>query len=268
MKAIMLKNALSTLQDLFGKRKQLKDNSLFNLLVPNEVKLYIFSFLTARELCTLALVCRDTKILAMDDSLWMRFFMKIDYIVENNFPPSARVCHSAVVYGERMYIYGGHVPDALNYIRDVKNDFYSYHFDTRQWALVEMAPGSERLPLKTEHTSVVYKNAMYMFGGYADSAVGYSDVAIYEYNFDTCMCSRIEAKGQAPPDRSAHTAVVYKDSMYVLGGWDGNVSNNDFYVFHFPSRVWEEVKYSGSPPPCVRSHSSVVYKDTMVVYET
>lgn len=142
----MLKNALATLQDLFGKRKQFKDNSLFNLLVPNEVKLYIFSFLTgllslfmcvlwlcnvvwcaglsftccmcivclvclapssacalvsniykARELCTLALVCRDTKILAMDDSLWMKFFMKIDYIVENNFPPSARVCHSAVV---------------------------------------------------------------------------------------------------------------------------------------------------------------------------
>jgi hypothetical protein len=39
--------------------------------------------------------------LSMDDSLWMRFFMKIDYIVDNNFPPPARVCHSAVVCLEK-----------------------------------------------------------------------------------------------------------------------------------------------------------------------
>jgi len=218
-----------------------------------------------KELCTLALVCRDIKILAMDDSLWMKFFMKIDYIADNLTPP-ARVCHSAVVYRDSMYIYGGHIPDALNYIRDVKNDFYGYNFETRQWSVVGLSTASERMPLKTEHTSVVYKNCMYMFGGYADSAVGYSDVAIYEYNFDSHTCSRIEAKGKAPPDRSAHTAVVYKDSMYVLGGWDGNMSNNDFYVFHFKSHTWEEVKYAGIPPPCVRSHSSVVYKDSMVVF--
>ena len=165
-----------------------------------------------------------------------------------------------------MYIYGGHTPDAKNYITDVKNDFYAYHFDTRQWTVVALAPASERLPLKTEHTSVVYKNSMYMFGGYADSAVGYSDMAIYEYNFDTRVCSRIDTKGKVPPDRSAHTAVVYKDSMFVLGGWDGSVSNNDFYVFHFRSHTWEVVSYSGTPPPCVRSHSTVIYKDSMVVF--
>lgn len=38
------------------------------------------------------------------------------------------------------------------------------------------------LPYKTEHTAVLYKNCMYLFGGYSGS-LGYRDTAIYEYNF-------------------------------------------------------------------------------------
>jgi len=69
-----------------------------------------------------------------------------------------------------------------------------------------------------------------------------------------------------PPDRSAHTSVVYKDNMYILGGWDGSVSNNDFYMYNFESRMWAEVEYTGISPPCIRSHAAVVYKDSMVVF--
>lgn len=165
-----------------------------------------------------------------------------------------------------MYVYGGHVPDALNFIRDVKNDFYSYHFGSKKWETIQPRNGSEPLPYKTEHTAVIYKNCMYLFGGYSNGNLGYRDVSIYEYNFDTRMCVRVEAGGVVPPDRSAHTAVVYKDNMYILGGWDGNVSNNDFYRFNFESRTWSEVESSGLPPPSIRSHSAVIYNDSMVVF--
>jgi len=51
-----------------------------------------------------------------------------------------------------------------------------------------------------------------------------------------------------------------------LGGWDGSVSNNDFYMYHFESRKWALVESAGASPPCIRSHSAVVYKDSMVVF--
>jgi len=237
---------------------------MFCMLLPAEVKLHVFSFLTAKELGEAASVSREFKTLAMDDSLWRRFFVKV--VAKPDSSPPSRVCHSAVVYGDRMYVFGGHVPDPLNFIRDVKDDFYSYHLTTKKWEPVVLRSGSEPLPFKTEHTAVVHKNCMYLFGGYSNGTLGYRDVSVYEYNFDTKTCTRVEAGGTVPPDRSAHTAVVYKDNMYILGGWDGSVSNNDFYVYNFDSRTWAEVEYAGPPPPCVRSHSAVVYEDSMVVF--
>lgn len=259
----MIRQTLSLLFEFFGKKKPNKEKCVFSLYLPDEVKLHIFSFLTVKELCDMASVSRDFKILALDDSLWRRFFVKVALAKD---PPPARVCHSAVVYGERMYVYGGHVPDALNFIRDVKNDFYAYHFATKKWEAIVPRNGSEPLPYKTEHTAVIYKNSMYLFGGYSNGTLGYRDVSIYEYNFDTRTCVRVDAGGTVPPDRSAHTAVVYKDNMYILGGWDGTVSNNDFYMFHFETRTWSEVEYEGLPPPFIRSHSAVVYNDSMVVF--
>jgi len=255
-----MKPIFSLFSDLFGKKKPRKEKCLFLLCLPDEVKLHIFSYLPVHDLCGAAQVCKAWRALAGDDGLWRRFFVKL----LTKDAPNARVCHSALVYGDKMYIYGGHVPDAMNYIRDVKNDFYAYNFASKKWEFVQ--PKSDNaLPYKTEHTAVLYKNCMYLFGGYSGS-LGYRDTAIYEYNFDTKQTVRIEAVGSLPPDRSAHTAVVYKDHMYIFGGWDGTESNNDFYSYHFDTRQWAEVAAQGPPPPRIRSHSAVLYHDYMVVF--
>lgn len=257
-----VQGALSFLFELFTKKKkQDREKCLFNIYLPDEIKLHIFSYLSVFDLCETACVCREFRTLALDDGLWKRFFVKM---ITKDSPP-ARVCHSALVYGEKMFIYGGHVPDTFNYIRDVKNDFYSYHFGTKKWEVVHPKNDGGSLPFKTEHTAVLYKNCMYLFGGYS-GPLGYRDTAIYEYNFDTRQCTRIEATGTLPPDRSAHTAVVYKDHMYIMGGWDGTESNNDFFMYHFESKEWSLVPYKGTPPPRIRSHSAVLFRDSMVVF--
>jgi len=255
-----MKPIFSLFYDIFGKKKPRKEKCLFLIYLPDEVKLLIFSYLSVSDLCGAAQVCKEFRALSVDDGLWRRFFVKL----QTKDAPNARVCHSALVYGDRMFIYGGHVPDAMNYIRDVKNDFYSYHFGNKKWEFIQ--PKSDNtLPYKTEHTAVLYKNCMYLFGGYSGS-LGYRDTAIYEYNFDTKQSTRIEAVGTLPPDRSAHTAIVYKDHMYIFGGWDGTESNNDFYKYHFDTRTWAEVSAQGPPPPRIRSHSAVLYHDYMVVF--
>lgn len=165
-----------------------------------------------------------------------------------------------------MYIYGGHIPDPLNYIRDVKNDMYAFHFKTRKWAAITAADGSPPFPSKTEHTGVVHGDSMYLFGGYSNGTMGYSDIDVYAVHLLSRSVERIPAVGEAPSDRSAHSAVVYHDHMYIFGGWDGTTTNNDFHAFHIPSRTWARVEYSGISPPCIRSHATVVYKDSMLVF--
>jgi len=253
-----LKIFLSFIANFFAKKRPRQDKYTLLTYLPDEIKLQIFSFLPVSDLCAAARVCREFRALSTDDGLWRRFFVRIP----SRDAPTARVCHSALVYEEKMYIYGGHVPDSMNYIRDVKNDFYAYHFTSRKWEPIH--PKSE-MPYKTEHTAVLYKNCMYLFGGYS-GPLGYRDTAIYEYNFETKTATRIEAAGTFPPDRSAHTAVVYKDHMYIFGGWDGSESNNDFYKYDFATREWTPVSCKGASPPRIRSHSAVLYHDYMVVF--
>jgi len=76
----------------------------------------------------------------------------------------------------------------------------------------------------------------------------------------------IVASGSAPCARSAHSAVVYKDSMYVFGGWDCTTSMNDFFAFNFETQEWRQIAHKGNPPPPVRSHCAVVYKNGMFTF--
>jgi N-acetylneuraminic acid mutarotase len=41
-----------------------------------------------------------------------------------------------------------------------------------------------------------------------------------------------------PKIRFGHTAVVFKNLMYVFGGWDGNVTLSDINVYEFESNSW------------------------------
>jgi len=257
---------MTFLQKLFSflVRRNSRKNHTLNIpyfqFLPSEMQYHIFSFLDAKDLLECTRVNKEWNVIANDETFWNRFFVKISRV---NEPPSPKVCHSSVVFKGRLYVYGGHVPDAQNYIRDVKNDFYRYDFVTHRW---ESVPSKSEwtLPLKTEHSAVLYKTSMFIFGGYS-GGLGYRDSNLYEYNLLTKHWSKIEPQGEIPRDRSAHTAVVYRDHMYILGGWDGMDSNKDLYKYSFETREWSRVLQSGNVPPNIRSHAAVVYKDQMIV---
>lgn len=61
----------------------------------------------------------------------------------------------------------------------------------------------------------------------------------YRFNFKTRLWSRIEADGHNPPPspRDRHVAVVYENSFFVFGGFDGNSRVNDFYEYSFDTNV-------------------------------
>ncbi|KAK5584857.1 hypothetical protein RB653_006475 [Dictyostelium firmibasis] len=224
-----------------------------------EVLVHIFSFLDLSDIKNLKLVSKDFSNIASECCLWRMFLIKL----HTDGKISPRVCHSAVVYKNLMYVYGGHLPDSHTFIKDVKSDLNTYDFEARKWNTLTTT--GIKMPEKTEHSAVVYKNSMYIFGGYSGASSNYMDISIYKLDLDTLEGETLNGTGQKPMGRSAHSAVVWREYMYIFGGWDGTESNNSFYRLNLDSLEWSLVPAKGSPPPCIRSHSAVTHNDFLYI---
>ena len=69
---------------------------------------------------------------------------------------------------------------------------------------------------------------MYIFGGYDDKA-RYNDLYKFKLRNKKYTWTKIEAQGTLPLNRFGHSAVVCKDSMFVIGGWNGHDTMDDVY---------------------------------------
>jgi len=65
-----------------------------------------------------------------------------------------------------------------------------------------------------------------------------------------------------------HVSIIYKESIYIFGGYDGFNWVNDFFEYNITSNSWQEVLCSGrgNPPTPRHSHSAVVYNEYMYVF--
>ncbi len=90
----------------------------------------------------------------------------------------------------------------------------------------------------------MHNRSIYIFGGYD----GFNRVNdFYEYNLDCHTWTEVLSSGlssigtgAAPTPRHSHSAVIYEDSMYVFGGYDGHY-RNDFYRFNFVTSTWSQI---------------------------
>lgn len=236
--------------------------TLFSEL-PLELRVYPLQFLTVAELNKASLVCKDWGYTVQrSHSLWKGQFHKI----QTFNPPPIRVCHGALVYKDSLFVYGGHVPsDQGDYITSVRSDLWEYKINTHEWKKV-----CNFEPL-TETSPILYNDKMYIFGGFINS---WRTSTIIEYDFQTKKHAKTStedtqsAAGAPPKGRSAYSAVVYKNCMYIYGGWDGHESMNDIHCFNLDTKQW--VQQSEQPAstvaPCVRSHSAWVWKDSMYIW--
>ena len=79
---------------------------------------------------------------------------------------------------------------------------------------------------------------MYTFGGY-NGTERLNDM--YEYDFQTLRWAQVHgdssgsssAGSEVPSGRSSLVSQVYKNSLYIFGGYNGQVVLNDFYEFRF-----------------------------------
>ncbi|CAF1019741.1 unnamed protein product [Adineta steineri] len=174
-------------------------------------------------------------------------------IETNGARPESRSGHSAVIYNNSMYIFGG-----LGKHR--YNDLFKFDFDTYQWT--EIKPKDEStLPTKRlKHSACIYDNMMYIFGGW-DSSGKLNDM--YRYIFDRNEWEIVPCSN-SPRARSAHSVVVYKNSMYLFGGIGDN-KFNDMHRFSFKTNQWFIVNQINPPPRRSSYGGAHIYNDHLYI---
>lgn len=74
--------------------------------------------------------------------------------------------------------------------------------------------------------------------------------------------------GEFPSKRTDHSVVLYEDSLYVYGGFDGNDKFGDLFKCKLRNNKfkWKELKGEGEIPLQRFGHVAVVYEHSMYIF--
>ncbi|XP_017772416.1 PREDICTED: uncharacterized protein LOC108559595 [Nicrophorus vespilloides] len=185
---------------------------------------------------------------------------------EDTPAPSARSKHSATLVGDHVYLLGGRNGNLP------MKDFWKYNLVTGKWQ--QLKPSGEKLPCLQEHSTVAYKESIYVFGGEVSFSAG-TETPLWVYDIKNNSWKKVRArKGVATPKgRRGHSALVHKGSMLIYGGYqDLRGSCSELWAFHFETESWHLVSSgptkgtSDTNPPARHKHSAVIHDDAMWIY--
>ena len=187
-----------------------------------------------------------------EDELW-------EQIITEGGPP--KLCrHTALVHQNKMYIFGGEDLVTEN------NITYVFDFESGEWDRI--IPTEAGLPPPIDsHSAVLWKNgdttSMVVFGGYIG---GNRSNQMFKLDLGTHQWTR--CSGNAPiAARSLHSAIEYKDSMYVFGGQGENSEPfGDLWRMDLHSDTWELLQPAGAPPAPRSGHTVNAVWDCMVIF--
>uniref|UniRef100_A0A183BQK2 BTB domain-containing protein n=1 Tax=Globodera pallida TaxID=36090 RepID=A0A183BQK2_GLOPA len=166
--------------------------------------------------------------------------------------PPARDGHSAVVYGDFMYIFGGFEEREHRF----SHETYAFHFSTRAWN--KLKTEGEPPQYRDFHAASVLDGIMYVFGGRSDE-MGQLHTSHDVYceklhclDLKTHRWNRPEVKEpmSAPCGRRSLTMWTYRDTIYLFGGYQSirNTHFNDLWRFDPKSGHWVQLLPSGQGP--------------------
>lgn len=142
------------------------------------------------------------------------------------------------------------------------------------WEAVPCVNTREAPLIGSGHACAVRKDSLYVFGERnlpvvpaRSSSVIRPSNSFYEFNFARKEWSTVSGNGLAPSQRKSHSAVVYKDSFYVFGGYDGDRRLNDFFSYNFLTQTWTNVFVNAGQQPTPRyGHAALVYDNAMYIF--
>lgn len=155
-----------------------------------------------------------------------------------------RIAAAAVEFKGRMWILGGTENYYFGDDRSLKNDVWS-SADGKTWE--QATPNAPWSP-RAYHQAAVLNGRIYVFGG-GNYVPKYHAVNDVWSSADGVNWTQETAAAPWPP-RLWFSSVVYRDHIWVLGGWSNN-----------PSRNWADVWYSQNGRDWKQWKSAVTWKE-------
>eukprot|EP01105_Mastigella_eilhardi_P007183 TRINITY_DN1864_c0_g1_i1.p1 TRINITY_DN1864_c0_g1~~TRINITY_DN1864_c0_g1_i1.p1 ORF type:complete len:1028 (-),score=419.05 TRINITY_DN1864_c0_g1_i1:80-3118(-) len=152
------------------------------------------------------------------------------------------VCnHSAVLYGDYMYVFGGLTP------KGPTNDIYSFHTGRRVWAQVQA--GSPCPSPRYGHIACLIGQTMYMHGG-TDGSQIFDDM--WCFDIAKSKWSPVGVNGATPPGLYWHACCVLGSSIIVWGGEAQQGMMDEVFVFDTKTRTWSTAVVAKCEIPAAR----------------
>ncbi len=187
-------------------------------------------------------------------------------------PPAPRYHHSAVVFQDSMFVFGGYTGDIYSNsnLRN-KNDLFEYKFTTSQWIDWSDRISGDLPPARSAHGAVIYDHHLWIYAGY-DGHTRLNDMWRIDLISPSPKWEEITQTGDSPPTCCNFPVAVIDNDMFVFSGQSGAKITNNLYQFNFNNRVWVRIRTEhllrGSPSPPQRryGHTMVAYRRCLYVY--
>ncbi|KAG8039750.1 hypothetical protein G9C98_000479 [Cotesia typhae] len=123
---------------------------------------------------------------------------------------------------------------------------------------------------RSKHTVAAYKDAIYVFGGDNGKRM-LND--LLRFDVKEKSWGRAVVTGSPPAPRYHHSAVVHDSSMFVFGGYTGDIhsnsnltNKNDLFEYKFQTGQWTEWKFIGKTPVARSAHGAAVYDNKLWIF--
>ncbi|KAM3964148.1 kelch domain-containing protein 3 [Aphomia sociella] len=146
--------------------------------------------------------------------------LKWTFIDTHGTPPSYRDFHTAVAYGDRMYVFGGRGGGDFGPFNNTLDEIYCpqvYYLDTVEQKWVATNPTGTWPEGRRSHSAWLHNDFMYIFGGFnGDIKTHFND--LYKYSIKENYWERVNVGGSVPCKRRRQASLIYKDKVYLFGG--------------------------------------------------
>ncbi|XP_063906578.1 kelch domain-containing protein 3 isoform X2 [Zophobas morio] len=211
-----------------------------------------------------AYISMDVHVLNTSTFRWTKHPVSdLPYFENDDILPYKRYGHTAVVYEDKVYIWGGR--------NDRASDGVLFCFDTT-WHCWTAPKTTGAIPLPRDgHTACLWKHYMIIFGGYEEETDSFAD-SVYALDLKKMVWSHFRTEGCTPSLRDFHTAVCINNRMYLFGGrGDSILLGQEFYCnmlwfLDLENCRWVKPEVTGEVPIGRRSHSAFVYNKKMYIF--
>ena len=177
---------------------------------------------------------------------------------EKNAAWSPRLAAACVVFKGKMWILGGIEDYYFGTDKSLKNDVW-YSADGETWkSATTAAPWSPR----AYHQAVVFNDKIWVFGGgnYVPKHHALNDVWCSE---DGVKWTKVTESAAWGP-RLWFASVVYRDRIWVMGGWSKKTDNYGDVWHSRDGKTWTQLK-SDTVWKSRHEHSALVFQDRIWV---